>query len=163
MPFFFNVPLNFKTARTCSERICFELLAGEFLQSYWFALADGLPSYPMEARPGSTVVVLSTTQATFLLNAGITSIHYLSVFYTFAIWQICAYLRDKKPLNLALSIAGALPLVLLKNRPSEADPLYLDPLLTIIPTFVPWIILGHQVPGTGEQKKLLTQKVLLRL
>jgi hypothetical protein len=87
-----------------------------------------------------TVIVMSTTQATFLLNAGITSVHYLAVFYTFALWQIGVYLRDKKQLNLVLAMASALPLALLKNSPSEADPRYLDPLLTIIPMFIPWTI-----------------------
>lgn len=99
-----------------------------------------------------TVIVLATTQATFLLSAGITSIHYLCVCYVFTLWQICGWLRDRKLLNLVLVVAGATALILLRDRPAETDLRYTDPLLTIFPTFIPWtIFLALGLWSTGKR------------
>lgn len=87
-----------------------------------------------------TVTVLATTQATFFLSAGIASVPFLCTFYTFALWQTCTWLRDRKPWNLVLAISGIVALVLLRDRPGSTDFEGADPLLTLFPTFLPWTI-----------------------
>jgi len=88
-----------------------------------------------------SVLILGTSQATFLVNNELGDASYLAACYIFLLWQIHAYLETKKIISLVLSLLGAIGLVLVKNTfPDSASQWPIDPVLTLLITFSPWTI-----------------------
>lgn len=87
------------------------------------------------------VLILATSQATFLVNNELGDSSYLAACFIFALWQINAYIEHKNILSLLLSLLGVAGLLLVKNTfPDGASQWPTDPLLTLFVTFSPWTI-----------------------
>lgn len=88
-----------------------------------------------------SVLILGTSQATFLVNNELGDASYLAACFIFTLWQINAYLETRKITSLLLSLLGAAGLILVKNTfPDNASQWPTDPLLTLLVTFSPWTI-----------------------
>lgn len=88
-----------------------------------------------------SVLILATSQATFLVNNELGDSSYLAACYIFALWQVNTYLQTKKITHLLCSLLGVIGLVLVKNTfPDSANQWPTDPLLTLLVTFSPWTI-----------------------
>lgn len=88
-----------------------------------------------------SVLVLTTAQATFVVNNELGDAAYLAACYAFIMWQINSYLKDKRIHNLFFSLAGVVGLTFLKSTfPYEVHQWPSDPLLTLVVTFSPWTI-----------------------
>ncbi|SEJ13253.1 Dolichyl-phosphate-mannose-protein mannosyltransferase [Dyadobacter sp. SG02] len=88
-----------------------------------------------------SVLILGTSQATFLVNNELGDASYLAASYIFMLWQIYTYLETKKITNLILSLLGCTALILVKNTfPDSANQWPIDPVLTLLITFSPWTI-----------------------
>lgn len=88
-----------------------------------------------------SVLILATSQATFLVNNELGDSTYLAACYIFALWQINIFIENKNVLNLLLSLFGVAGLVFVKNTfPDNASQWPADPLLTLLVTFSPWTI-----------------------
>ena len=88
-----------------------------------------------------SVLILATSQATFLVNNELGDASYLAACYIFTLWQINTYLQTRKVTSLLLSLLGTAGLILVKNTfPDSASQWPTDPLLTLLVTFSPWTI-----------------------
>lgn len=88
-----------------------------------------------------SVLILATSQATFLVNNELGDASYLAACFIFTLWQISSYVETKKVTSLLLSLLGTAGLILVKNTfPDSAGQWPTDPLLTLLITFSPWTI-----------------------
>ncbi len=88
-----------------------------------------------------SVLILATSQATFLVNNELGDSSYLAACYIFTLWQINTYIQNKNITHLLCSLLGLVGLVLVKNTfPDSANQWPTDPLLTLLVTFSPWTI-----------------------
>ncbi|SDE06038.1 Dolichyl-phosphate-mannose-protein mannosyltransferase [Dyadobacter soli] len=88
-----------------------------------------------------SVLILATSQATFLVSNELSDASYLAACFIFAIWQISSYIETRKIANLLLALLGVVGLVFVKNAfPDSASQWPIDPLLTLLITFCPWTI-----------------------
>ncbi|MBO9611955.1 MAG: glycosyltransferase family 39 protein [Dyadobacter sp.] len=88
-----------------------------------------------------SVLILATSQATFLVNNELGDSSYLAACFIFTLWQINAYLETRNITSLLFSLIGAAGLIWVKNTfPDNTDQWPIDPLLTLLITFSPWTI-----------------------
>lgn len=88
-----------------------------------------------------SVLILGTSQATFLVNNELGDSSYLAACFIFALWQLNAYLETRKVISLLLSLVGIAGLIWVKNTfPDTTNQWPVDPLLTLLVTFSPWTI-----------------------
>ena len=88
-----------------------------------------------------SVLILATSQGTFLVNNELGDSSYLAACYIFTLWQINSYLETKNPGNLLGAFLGIAGLLFVKNTfPVGASQWPTDPLLTLLITFSPWTI-----------------------